>query len=58
MVLYNEELGIRNEGGGFAASIYGAMPESIGIAILSYRHPDRSGGIFFVCRPSVDDRKS
>ena len=24
----NEELGIRNEGGGFAANIYGAMPES------------------------------
>ena len=22
----NEELGIRNEGGGFAANIYGAMP--------------------------------
>ena len=24
----NEELGMRNEGGGFAANIYGAMPES------------------------------
>ena len=24
----NEGLGIRNEGGGFAANIYGAMPES------------------------------
>ena len=24
----NEELGIRNEGGGFAANIYGAMPEN------------------------------
>ena len=23
----NEELGIRNEGGGFAANIYGAMPD-------------------------------
>ena len=23
----SEELGIRNEGGGFAANIYGAMPE-------------------------------
>ena len=26
----NEELGIRNESGGFAANIYGAMPESGG----------------------------
>ena len=25
----SRKLGIRNEGGGFAASIYGAMPESI-----------------------------
>ena len=23
----NEELGMRNEGGGFAANVYGAMPE-------------------------------
>ena len=29
----NEELGIRNEGGGFAASIYGAMPED-GIQVI------------------------
>ncbi len=31
----NEELGIRNGGGGFAANIYGAMPES-GIQITSH----------------------
>ena len=30
----NEGLGIRNEGGGFAANIYGAMPES-GIQVTS-----------------------
>ena len=29
-------------GGGFAASIYEAMPESLRIAVLSYRHPERA----------------
>ena len=31
----NEELGMRNEGGGFAANIYEAMPES-GIQVTSH----------------------
>ena len=33
--------GVRGCGGGFAA-IYDAMPESLRIAVLSYRHPERS----------------
>ena len=32
----NEGLGMRNEGGGFAANIYGAMPES-GIEVTSHQ---------------------
>ena len=34
--------GVRGCGGGFAASIYEAMPESLRIAVLSYRHPERT----------------
>ena len=34
--------GVRGSGGGFAASIYEAMPESLRIAVLSYRHPERA----------------
>ena len=34
--------GVRGCGGGFAASIYEAMPESLRIAVLSYRHPERA----------------
>ena len=33
----NEELGIRNEGGGFAANIYGAMPEGRRIEVRSLK---------------------
>ena len=33
---------VRDCGGGFAASIYDAMPESLRIAVLSYRHPERT----------------
>ena len=33
--------GVRGCGGGFAA-IYEAMPESLRIAVLSYRHPERA----------------
>ena len=32
---------VRGCGGGFAA-IYDAMPESLRIAVLSYRHPERA----------------
>ena len=34
--------GVRGCGGGFAASTYEAMPESLRIAVLSYRHPERA----------------
>ena len=34
--------GVRGCGDGFAASIYEAMPESLRIAVLSYRHPERA----------------
>ena len=33
--------GVQGYGGGFAASIYDAMPKSLRIAVLSYRHPER-----------------
>ncbi len=34
--------GVRGCGGGFAASMYDAMPESLRIAVLLYRHPERA----------------
>ena len=33
----NEELGVRSEGGGFAANIYGAMPER-GFLVTSHSY--------------------
>ena len=35
----NKELGIRNEGGGFAANIYGAMPEGWRIEVRCQMSP-------------------
>ena len=55
----NEELGIRNEGGGFAANIYGAMPES-SIQVTSPKslatHPCfHTSGFWWRLRGNLDD---
>ena len=39
----NEELGIRNEGGGFAANIYGRCPKVCDGRFPSYRQPSPRG---------------
>ena len=55
----NEELGIRNEGGGFAANIYGAMSES-SIQVTSPKslatHPCfHTSGFWWRLRRILDD---
>ena len=45
-------------GGGFAANIYGAMPEGSWVAVFPYRHLERSREIFLADREMVYMRKS
>ena len=45
-------------GGGFAANIYGAMPEGSWVAVFPYRHLERSREIFLADREMVYVRKS
>ena len=49
---------VQGRGGGFAANIYGAMPEGSWVAVFPYRHLERSREIFFADREIVYMRKS
>ena len=49
---------VHGRGGGFAANIYGAMPEGSWVAVFPYRHLERSREIFLADREIVYMRKS
>ena len=44
---------VQGRGGGFAANIYGAMPEGLRVAVFPYRHLERSREIFLADREMV-----
>ena len=46
-------LWVQGRGGGFAANIYGAMPEGLRVAVFPYRHLERSREIFLADREMV-----
>ena len=49
---------VQGRGGGFAANIYGAMPEGSWVAVFPYRHLERSRVIFLADGEMVYVRKS
>ena len=49
---------MQGRGGGFAANIYGAMPEGSWVAVFPYRHLERSREIFLADGEMVYVRKS
>ena len=49
---------VQGRGGGFAANIYGAMPEGSWVAVFPYRHLERCREIFLADREMVYMRKS
>ena len=44
---------VQGRGGGFAANIYGAMPEGSWVAVFPYRHLERSREIFLADREEM-----
>ena len=51
-------LRVQGCGGGFAANIYGAMPEGLRVAVFPYRHLERIREIFLADGEMVYVRKS
>ena len=49
---------VQGRGGGFAANIYGAMPEGSWVAVFPYRHLERSREIFLADGEMVYMKKS
>ena len=49
---------VQGRGGGFAANIYGAMPEGSWVAVFPYRYLERSREIFLADGEMVYVRKS